>query len=164
MAPDRIKPVLDAIRTDDPAKVRAAAQKQLKKIQAAQAKLNQDAKLVRDLASRYGPAQDSLTPKKRSEKVRGAALALVDAGQSIVTSQEILSYLEQNDGIRFDVRKPASLVGTVMNGMKGEFKAIERNRYAYIGNRGQSTNGVVDLDADNDDLEGDDNESQDLTT
>ncbi len=131
---DRIKPLLSIIATADPKAVRQQAQRTLKEIQDEQAALARDIKLIRDLVRRYGGTVDEMTPRKRSEKVKEAALALVGEGKRIITPQDVLDYVEQTEGVRFDVRKPASLVGTVLAGMKNEFERVEQNRFAYLGN------------------------------
>ena len=131
MRKDRIKPLFAILATADAGRIRQEAARQLREIQEEVNALNRDAKLIRDLAGRYGGAEDGLTPSERGAKIREAALALVGMGKTIVTPQEVIDHLQQTEGIVFDVKRPASVAGTVL-ARSDEFERLETNRFRFI--------------------------------
>ncbi len=130
---DRVKPLFDAISGGDPASIRREGNRQLRDIQEEIAVLKGDASLIKDLVSRYGGTVDGMTSQERSEKVRETALALARGGKAILTPQDVLDDLQTREGITFDVQRPGSVVGTVLNNMD-EFERLEKNRFRYNAN------------------------------
>ncbi len=127
---DRVKPLFDAISDGDSASIRREGNRQLRDIQEEIAVLKRDASLIKDLVNRYGGTVDGMTSQERSEKVRATALALARGGKDILTPQDVLDDLQTREGITFDVQRPGSVVGTVLNNM-GEFEHLEKNRFRY---------------------------------
>lgn len=130
---DRVKPLFEAISTGDLNKIRQEAKRQLQEIQEAQAELSRDAKLIKELVARYGGPTDNLAPNERSAKVREAVLALVEKGQKVITPQDVVGYLAEEENIAFDVKRPASLVGTILSNMDS-FERLEKNKFRFLGN------------------------------
>ena len=131
---DRVRPLFDAISTGDLNRIRQEAKRQLQEIQEAQAELSRDSKLIKELIARYGGPTDNLAPNERSAKVREAALAMADRGHSVITPQDVLTYLAEEQNVAFDVKRPASLVGTILNNMDS-FERIEKNQFRFTGDR-----------------------------
>jgi hypothetical protein len=130
MPKDRLKSFFEVIAQGDATKIRLTGQGLLDEIQKDVAKLNRDARMIRDLLPRYGGAVDSMTPAQRSAKVREAALALAESGKSELTSQDVLDYLKSQGNPDFAVKRPASMVGSVLFQMP-EFERVEMNRFRY---------------------------------
>ena len=133
---DRIKPLFTILATGETGKVRDEAARAIREIQEEQNDLARDIKLIRDLVARYGGAADGLTPQERSAKVRDAALALAANGQTVLKAQDVVDYMKNSEGIEFDVKRPASLVGTVLNQL-AEFERVEMNQFKFKGEKQQ---------------------------
>jgi len=131
---DRVRALFPALATGDAAKIRKEASNELRDIQEDINKLNREAKLIRELVARYGGAADSLTSTERSAKVRDAALALAQSGKSEVNAQEVINYLTETEGIVFDVKRPASMAGTILSRMP-EFRRVAMNRFKFVGEK-----------------------------
>ena len=129
---DRMKALFPVLATGDSTKIRDEASKLLDEIQAEVSSLNKEAKLIRELLGRYGGAVDGLSSTERSAKVREAALALAHAGGTELTAQQVIDYIADADGLTFDVKRPASMAGSVLSQMP-EFKRVEMNRFQYVG-------------------------------
>jgi hypothetical protein len=129
---DRVKPLFDALSSGDDARIRQQASQQLREIREEMAALKRDEKLISELVQRYGGPSDGLSSSERTEKVREAALALAKSGKRMLTTEDVLSYLKEEMDIRLDVKRPGSLVGTVLSKMP-EFDQVERNRYRFKG-------------------------------
>lgn len=118
--------------------------------------LQQQAALVRNLLTLYGevsaagataavippataPAaltdsDDGLPSRKRGALIRQAALELARSGRSELSARDVLGALKAK-GVAFSVKRPASMVGTVLNAMP-EFRRLEQNRYAFLAQAG----------------------------
>lgn len=127
---DRMKELFPVLTTGDSNKIRDEASKLLDEIQAEISSLNKEAKLIRELLTRYGGAVDGLDSRERSTKVREAALALVNGGKTELTSQEVIDHIAETEGIAFDVKRPASMAGSVLSQMP-EFQRVEMNRFQF---------------------------------
>jgi hypothetical protein len=130
MARDRIKPLFSILATGDDPKVRQAANRILQDIKDEKDALARDEKLIRELLDRYGNSVNKSSD--RSTKIREAALALASGGMAILTPQQVIDYL-RTQGTTFDVKKPASVAGTIL-GKMAEFEHIDRNQFEFIGN------------------------------
>lgn len=142
---DRMKTLFPVLATGDGSKIRTEATRLLQEIQEDIGSLNRDAKLIRELLARYGGAVDGLDSKERSMKVREAALALAKGGKKELTAQEVIDHIA-DEGITFDVKRPASMAGTVLSQMP-QFKRIEMNRFQYVGGGENSEAGEDDHEA-----------------
>ncbi|MGB2695678.1 MAG: hypothetical protein WBD55_10900 [Dehalococcoidia bacterium] len=129
---DRMKALFPVLATGDSNKIREEASKLLQEIQYEISSLNKEGKLIRELLARYGGAVDGLSSRERSTKVRDAALALARSGHAELSSQEVIDHIADQEGIAFDVKRPASMAGTVLSQMP-EFERIAMNRFQYIG-------------------------------
>jgi hypothetical protein len=65
--------------------------------------------------------EDGLTPSERGERVRQAALTLANKGYEVITTTDVIAYLRDEEGITLDVKRPASVIATVLAKMKEEF-------------------------------------------
>jgi RecB family exonuclease len=129
---DRMELLFPILASGDQAKVRVEASKLLKEIDDDIRALNREARLIREMVGRYGGAVDGLTSKDRSAKVRDAALALAAGGRKELTSQDVIDYLADKEAITFDVRRPASMAGSILTQMP-EFRRIAMNRFQFVG-------------------------------
>lgn len=139
MPRDRVKALFEVLANSDVTKVREEGERILSQIQEDISALHRDAKIVRELLGRYGGAEDLLTPRGRSAKVREAALALVQGGRQELTAQDVIDHLIESQGIEFDVRRPASMAGTILSQMN-EFERVAMNRFKYVGEAGNAQN------------------------
>lgn len=138
MAKDRIKPLFAILASGDAARLREAAALTIREIQDEQNELNRDIRLIRDLVNRYGGPADGLTSRERSAKVREAALALVERGATLLTPQQVVDYLGETEGITFDVKRPASVVATILRRLP-QFKHLEKNQFQFVGHSQQQS-------------------------
>ena len=127
---DRVKPLFEAIAAGNPNGIRQTGKRLLQEIQQEQAALTKDAKLLKELLARYGGPIDTFGPSERSAKVRETALAMAMKGRTTITAHEVVAYLAEEENIAFDVERPASVVGTILNSMDA-FKQIEKGKYRY---------------------------------
>jgi len=130
MGKDRIKPLFAILATGDAARLRNEAALAIKEIEEEQKELNRDIRLIRDLVERYGGAADGLTSHERSTKIREAALALVRSGKYTLSAQDVVDYIRETEGVTFDVKRPASVAGTVLARLD-EFERLEMNRFRF---------------------------------
>lgn len=84
-----------------------------------------------DSSSKLSVESDQLTPQGRSSLVRKAALQLATEGRSELTTATVLDVLA-GQGIRFSVKRPASLVGSVLS-TSSQFRRVAQDRYQYKG-------------------------------
>lgn len=98
--------------------------------------------VIRDILAPHKDAvtADGLTPAERGEQVRQAALALIDKGYEIVTTDDILEYLRDEHEITLDVKRPGSVVGTVLKKMK-ELERIDTGRFRPVDRMAASDSG-----------------------
>lgn len=135
MPKDRVKSLFALISSGDASSIRQEANRILEEIQEEQAALTKDAKLVKEILGRYGGPADNLSPGERSAKVREAALAVARNGKIVLTIQDVLDHLMAEDVV-FDIKRPGSLVGTVLSQMKSEFAKLEgTNQFRFIGSK-----------------------------
>jgi len=127
---DRVKPLFDAIATGDLNRIRQEGKRQLAEIQDEQTALAKDAKLIKELLGRYGGPMDNFTPQERSAKVREVAIMIAAGGQKVLSPQDVIDYLSEEESIAFDVKRPASLVGTILNNMDA-FERLGKNQFRY---------------------------------
>ena len=66
-------------------------------------------------------SKDGLSPSERGERVRQAALTLANKGYEVITPTDVIAYLRDEEGITLDVKRPASVIATVLTKMKEEF-------------------------------------------
>jgi hypothetical protein len=130
MGKDRIKPLFTVLETGDAVKFREAAEGAIREIEEDQRRLNRDIRFIRDLVERYGGAADGLTSHERSTKIRDAAFALAKLGKYTLTAQDVVDYIRETEGIKFDVKRPASVVGTVLARLE-EFQRLEMNQFRF---------------------------------
>ena len=135
MAKERIKPLLTIAAANDPVALREAAQKTLKEIQDDIGLLNKDKAFIRNLLARYGGAEDNLDSKGRTAKVLEAGRALARNGQVTISAQDVIDYLEETQGLRLSVGKPASVAGTILASAKSEFERLEAGKFKFIGSQ-----------------------------
>ena len=133
---DRVRPLFDLISGGDSARIRKEANRQLREINEEIVVLKRDASLIKDLVNRYGGTADGMTSQGRSEMIRTTALALARGGMDVLTPQNVLDYLRMTDGVTFDVQRPGSVVGSVLNNMD-EFERLGKNRFKYNGNHAE---------------------------
>ena len=130
---DRVRPLFDLISGGDSARIRTEANRQLREISEELVVLKRDASLIKDLVNRYGGTADGMSSQDRSEKIRAVALILAGREGDILTPQDVLDHLQTQEGITFDVQRPGSVVGTVLNNMD-EFERLEKNRFRHSAN------------------------------
>lgn len=130
MAKDRVKALFAAINQGDTGTIRDEANRILKEIDSEQKALKRDQALVRDLLNRYGGPADNMASSERSAKVRAAALALAAKGAKVLSSQDVIDYLQREEGIEFAIEKPTSMAGSVLSQMK-EFTKVATNRFRF---------------------------------
>ena len=134
MARERIKPLLAIVAEGDAVALRQAAQRTLKEIQDDIAVLNKDKLFIKDLVARFGGSEDNLDSKGRTAKVLEAGRALAANGKSTFTAQDVIDYLDESEGLKLSVGKPASVAGTILASAKSEFDRLEAGKFKYIGN------------------------------
>lgn len=131
MAKDRLRALLDVIANRDPPKIRQEGMRLRVAIDEDIARLRRDRKMIDELLVRYGGSADELTSAERSTKVREAAVAVAESGSPVVTTGAVLSYLKDK-GVEFAVKRPASMVGTVLFQMD-DFERLGVNQFKYRG-------------------------------
>ena len=137
MPKDRLRPLFEIIADGGPAKIRQTGVRLIAAINDDMADLRRDRKMIDELLGRYGGAEDEMTPADRSAKVREAAVALGESGTAVVTPTDVLSYLKEK-GVEFAVKRPASMVGTVLFQME-EFERLDVNQFKYLGSGNSSS-------------------------
>jgi len=78
-------------------------------------------------------SRDGFTSSERGELVRQAAFKLAERGLTIITPPDIEAYLKEEEQIVLDVKRPASVIGTVLAKAK-EFDRVDKGKFRYIGN------------------------------
>ncbi len=76
-----------------------------------------------------GTVQQREGAVERRAAVRECALNLAQSGQSVVSADDVLQALS-DDGVTFDVARPATMVGAVLRSMS-EFDRVGKNEFRY---------------------------------
>lgn len=149
MAKDFIKPITRLVANGENEKIAAAVNKSLAEIQEEIAALRQQEALLKGLVAFYAPSHrveappkkvptvpasitdDGLIAQDRSRMVRETALKLAQGGTTVLSAGDVIEALA-NMGVVFSIKRPASMAGTVLAGMR-EFNHVEQNRFAFVG-------------------------------
>jgi len=134
MAKDKLQPLYRLLGEGNVSKAVEMGEELVKELEEELSSKRKQIALVREILGPYrnSMSKDGLTPTERGQRIRQAALVLVTRGAQLVTTQEVLDYLREEEGIEFAVRRPASVVGTVVAKM-GEFKRADMGRFRFVG-------------------------------
>ena len=77
------------------------------------------------------PVMEDIAPGQRSLMIRSRAQCLVQAGEKVITPQQVLDELSK-DNLSLGVQQPTAVIGTVLASRR-EFRRIGENLFQYIG-------------------------------
>ncbi|MBI2859818.1 MAG: hypothetical protein HYX90_12185 [Chloroflexi bacterium] len=151
MQTDRFDRFVNALARRDTTAIARIGSEVLVAIDHDMKELQEESRLVRSLMSRYGaiapeassphqvgisvprstvpPLSDGFSSAERGRIVREAAIRLAKSGRAELRSRDVIDALSD---ITFSVKRPTSMVGTVLSRMK-EFERIAQDRFRYRG-------------------------------